>query len=201
MQSLLKPLVEAGKNGVNMVCTDGFIHRVHPILAAYVADFPEQCLIACCKESRCPRCVVPRDERGSATAAPLRDVKETLATLDAHQQGKKPPKFEQDGLRPVYHPFWWDLPYTDIFTCLTPDLLHQLHQGVFKDHLVKWCTALVSGEDEFDARFKAMNGHSGLRHFKKGISTVSQWTGTEHKEMQHVFLSILAGAVNAPVKH
>ncbi|KAJ7445474.1 hypothetical protein FB451DRAFT_1343619 [Mycena latifolia] len=170
MRSLLKPLVEAGKNGVDMVCADGFI-----------PDFPEQCLVACCKESRCPRCVVPRDKRGDPVASPLRN------------QGKKPPKFEDDGIRAVYQPFWRDLPYTDIFTCFTPDLLHQLHQGVFKDHRVKWCTAIL-GEDEFDARFKAMHAHAGLRHFKKGISSISQWTGTEHKEMQRVFLGVLAGA-------
>ncbi|KAJ7671058.1 hypothetical protein B0H17DRAFT_948429 [Mycena rosella] len=181
-----------------MVCADGFIRRVHPILAAYVVDFPEQCLVACCKENRCPQCVVHRNERGASTPCPLRDVKETLSTLDEHQRGKKPPEFEEEGLRAVYNPFWRDLPYTNIFACFTPDLLHQLHQGVFKDHLVKWCEALL-GEDEFDARFKAMHAHAGLRHFKKGISAVSQWTGTEHKEMQHVFMGVLAGAVNAQV--
>ncbi|KAJ7659560.1 hypothetical protein DFH06DRAFT_1089760 [Mycena polygramma] len=198
MRSLLHPLIDAGKNGVDIVCADGFIRRVHPILAAYIADHPEQCLIACCKENRCPRCTVPRDKRGDNAAWPARDVKDTLATLDEHQQGKNPPKFDEEGLRPVYNPFWRDLPHSDIFTCFTPDLLHQIHQGVFKSHLVQWCIALI-GKDEFDARFVAMQGHAGLRHFKKGISGVSQWTGTEHKEMQRVFVGVMAGAVSAPV--
>jgi hypothetical protein len=51
------------------------------------------------------------------------------------------------------------------------------------------------GEKEIDRRFKGMNGYPGLRHFKKGISSVSQWTGTEHKEMEKVLLGITIGGV------
>ena len=74
------------------------------------------------------------------------------------------------------------------------DLLHQLHKSIFKDQLIQWCMQIM-GEKELDKQFKAMNGYPGLHHFKKGILSVSQWTGTEHKEMEKVLLGITIGCV------
>ena len=178
MRSLLQPLVEAGRNGVNMTCGDGFIRRVYPILAAYIADHPEQCLVACCKENFCPKCPVDPTRRGQPSHDPvntiLRDPTATAAAIMEKLEGDNPESFQTLGLRSVV-PFWTSLPHCNIFRCITPDILHQLHKVMFKDHTVKWATACIDGnEDEVDRRFRTMTAHGDLRHFKKGISLISQ---------------------------
>ncbi|KAG2029795.1 hypothetical protein BDR03DRAFT_1017948 [Suillus americanus] len=133
------------------------------------------------------------------TPGPIKTSQTYLQTLlHRCKIGQHPPEFEANGLRAIYKPFWADLPHADIFLAFTPDLLHQLHKGVFKDHLVKWCIDII-GEDEMDARFKAIPNYPGLRHFKKGILSVKQWTGHEHKEMQRVFVGLLSRAVPSRV--
>jgi hypothetical protein len=201
MKQLLEGLVEAGQEGVEMVCADGWIRRVFPILSAYIADYPEQCLVVCCKENSCPICVVPPDKRGveppvSLLHSVLRDPEKTLRTLADESQNLKPKAFKLENLHPI-KPFWEDLPHCDIFSCITPDILHQLHKGVFKDHFSKWAMeAMDKPAEEIDRRFAAMTRHPTLRHFKKGISTTSQWTGNEYKNMEKIFLGTIAGTVD-----
>ncbi|KIK44335.1 hypothetical protein CY34DRAFT_23094 [Suillus luteus UH-Slu-Lm8-n1] len=190
MTQVLEPLVSAGKDGVDVICLDSRVRHMHPILAAYVTDFPEQCLVSCCMENRCPKCVVRRNDSP-------RERDSTMEYLRQHSQGElSSDRFEGDlGLRAIYQPFWSTLPHNDIFLGMTPDILHQLHKGVFKDHIISWCTDIM-GEEALDARFKLMSSYAGLRHFKKGISKQKQWTGTDYRELQRVFLGVIAGAVD-----
>lgn len=83
----------------------------------------------------------------------------------------------------------------NIFTALMPDILHQLHKGVFHAHLVDWCDKLMSA-GELDQQFMSMASHPDLRHFSKGITSIKQWTGKKQRAMEHVFVGAVAKGTN-----
>ncbi|KAF8588766.1 hypothetical protein K439DRAFT_1613268 [Ramaria rubella] len=201
---MLNPLFEAGHKGVTMTCTNGGIQHVLPLLAAYVVDFPENVLIACCQENWCPQCMCPPQVHGdpldtffSECAEPIYwepeiHLKHVCADADDAREDK--------GIRAVTNPFWEGLPHCDIFHCFTPDILHQLHKGMVKDHLCLCCMSLAT-KPEPDAQFQAMPSHPSLHHFKKGISTISQWSGMEYKNMENIFVGLISGAIPSEALH
>ncbi|KAG8778625.1 hypothetical protein FRC12_024886 [Ceratobasidium sp. 428] len=195
MESILEPLKTISRTGIDVLCADGGVRRVFPILAAYIADFPEQAMVACIRESCCPICWIPKGERKNLLLRyPLRDRCRTLDALDDHWNGYSH-TIKILGICPT-RPFWIDLPYVDISTCLAPDLLHQLDKGVFGDHIIRWTTILLSS-NELDRRTKGMPRFQKLRHFARGISVISQWTGKEAKALGRTFMSIVAGHENS----
>ena len=48
-----------------------------------------------------------------------------------------------------------------------------------------------------DTWFQEMTAYHGLCHFKKGISHCKQWTGSDHKELERVFLTVITGMVES----
>lgn len=59
---------------------------------------------------------------------------------------------------------------------------------------MEWCLAIVSRSD-VDNRYKSMPSHSCLRHFHSGVTALQQTNAKEHKDMQKVFVGVMAGLV------
>ncbi|KAJ3888376.1 hypothetical protein GG344DRAFT_53755 [Lentinula edodes] len=190
MRSILSPLKEAGIHGVIMTSGDGIHRRCHPILAVYVGDYPEQVLVTCSYYGRSPVCMTSKDRLGDyPCTAEFRDPVQAIEVAKLLGTDQWAQSCLDANLRPVQHPFWEDLPYTDIFQSVTPDILHQLYQGVMK-HLVGWIVSIV-GASEVDARVRRLPASHGIRHFHKGISTLSRVSGTEHKQMCTFLLALV----------
>jgi hypothetical protein len=201
MKTVLEPLKEAGMKGVEMEGSNGEIRLVFPILSCYVADYPEQCLVTCSKSNTCPKCQATADDFGNPATQPRRTHTWTESIIREGQEKSQDEanplhsfyKFCQDkGVSGgVYDPFWSGFPHTDIFRSVTPDILHQLYQGIVK-HLIGWCQKVMDAK-ELDRRIRCLPKSHGVRHFKNGITALSQISGSERKDMAKILLGCLVG--------
>ena len=66
VDKILAPLKNINPNGegVELHCADGHIRRGFPILAAWIADYPEYSTIMGCTSMWCPCCEIPLKEMG-----------------------------------------------------------------------------------------------------------------------------------------
>lgn len=103
-----------------MVCVDGFICCMYPILGTYVADHPEQCFVTCNNENRCPQCLVEVKKMGWPDHSEPQKVDGVLDVMTEAAAGISTEEFMCQGLRPN-NLFWDDLPHCNIFACITPD--------------------------------------------------------------------------------
>jgi hypothetical protein len=115
-------------------------------------------------------------------------------------------------------PFTHDFPRADIYEILTPDLLHQVIKGTFKDHIVTWVgeyLVLEHGEarrneilDDIDRRFVHFHNFHfnlnplfpNLRQFPHG-RCFKQWTGDNSKALMKVRSDVDAHKVIHRTKH
>ncbi|KAG8718083.1 hypothetical protein FRC09_013184 [Ceratobasidium sp. 395] len=190
MKCVMEGLEDAGHKGVEMWCANGRLRRVYPLLAAFVGDWPEQCDMACVVRSGCPICLKRKKGRGDERRAAHRTRLSTVLAVDNYVETRRKAALNGLGLKP-WCPWWADLPGTEFARCIAPDLLHQLHKGLFKGHAMRWAQRKV-GKRKMDGRYASMPRAMGLRHFKRGISVVQQWTGHEAKEMMKTFVPMLA---------
>ncbi|KDR77955.1 hypothetical protein GALMADRAFT_94455 [Galerina marginata CBS 339.88] len=178
---------------------DGHYRRTIYGLGPYIADYPEQVLLACIVQNWCPRCDAAWNNldggggrRAHRLTEALFEALGTKALWDDYGI--------VDGILPFTHGF----PRADIHELLSPDLLHQIIKGTFKDHLVTWVTDYIEAVHtpteakkilaDIDRRIAAAPSFPGLRRFPEGRG-FKQWTGDDSKALMKVYLPAIAGYV------
>ncbi|EJD46432.1 hypothetical protein AURDEDRAFT_36110, partial [Auricularia subglabra TFB-10046 SS5] len=59
MELVFEPLFAAAKDGIQLADSEGNVRLCFPVLASYVADYPEQCLVTGVRYGQtCPKCHV-----------------------------------------------------------------------------------------------------------------------------------------------
>ncbi|KAI0038057.1 hypothetical protein FA95DRAFT_1506102 [Auriscalpium vulgare] len=191
MRRIFGTLKEHSRDGVLMASGDGIVRRCHPIFATFIGDYPEQALVACIKYGLCPKCEVEHDDLGLYEEAPSRDLASTLRALRTVDRG--PETFFEEcaeaGIKPVSHPFWEDLSFANVFVAITPDILHQMYQGMVK-HMLSWLEDAF-GASEINERAKRLPRNHGARLFSSGITHLSRVSGQEHKDICRVLLGLV----------
>ncbi|EGN97235.1 hypothetical protein SERLA73DRAFT_57773 [Serpula lacrymans var. lacrymans S7.3] len=124
MKIILDPLKKAGRDEIEVVGGDGAVRRVYHVLACYVADYPEQCLVTCSKYGTCPKCKLPPEELSASTAGePHTDqwtesvfnkAKEDTHSFYQFQERCKEKLVSES----IYKPFWTGFPHCNILQSL-----------------------------------------------------------------------------------
>ena len=195
VKRILLPLEHLGIVGINMATGTGEVHRNHPIFACFVGDYPEQIQATGAITMECPECPEHRDHMGDTPTGKtsyrnLEAVLKALSSFD-NDPGGFLRACKDAHVKPIIDPFWKDLPYVNIFQSITPDVLHQLYQGILK-HIISWLIQ-VFGAAEIDARCRRLPPSHSIRLFMKGISHLSRVTGQEHDQISRFILGIVVG--------
>ncbi|KAJ6548027.1 hypothetical protein B0H10DRAFT_2383376 [Mycena sp. CBHHK59/15] len=179
---------------------DGHYRRVIYGLGPYIADYPEQVLLACTVQGWCARCTASNKDLDGPSGRRSQEHTETLFAAFDHKA-----LWDDYGIILTFLcPFTWDFPRADIHELLSPDLLHQVIKGTFKDHLVAWVGEYLEIEHgktqakkimaDIDRRIAAVPPFPGLRRFPEGRG-FKQWTGDDSKALMKVYLPAIEGHV------
>ncbi|KAI0808970.1 hypothetical protein BC629DRAFT_1480632 [Irpex lacteus] len=182
-----------------MQCPDGHYRKVVFELGPFIADYPEQVMLAGIVQGWCPKCLSPSADLQESDEPRFRELTETLLQYFDDDR-----LWETFGIDAGVIPYTAHFPRADIHELLSPDILHQLVKGTFKDHLVTWVEVYITSTrsareakkvlDDIDRRIASVSPFPGLRRFPEG-RRFKQWTGNDSKALMKVFLPAIVGYV------
>ncbi|KAI6020741.1 hypothetical protein BKA83DRAFT_4464457 [Pisolithus microcarpus] len=199
---ILHNLKPAMSKPVVMQFGDRHYHHVVFSLGPYIADYEEQVLLACIVRGWCVKCLAMKQElEGDALYRSCEHVEVLIEEFDLKNLwdeygivGNLIVSFFQ------CQPFTSSFPCADIYELISPDILHQIIKGTFKDHLVEWVESYLKSMhgttqaneilDDIDQQIATIAPFTGLRHFPKGHH-FKQWTSNDSK----VYLPAIEGHI------
>ncbi|KAI6043361.1 hypothetical protein EDC04DRAFT_2562900, partial [Pisolithus marmoratus] len=178
---------------------DNYYWHVIYALAAYIADYEEQVLLSCIVCNWCPKCLGHHDNLDEDMLRCC--CKHCNVVIEEFELGLL---WDSYGIIGDIVLFTNDFLHADIHQMLTPDILHQLIKGGFKDHLVdlvEWYLVHVHGKAEaekilndIDQQIVAVAPFTGLWHFPQG-QHFKQWTGDDSKGLMKVYIAAIEGHI------
>ncbi|KAH6905748.1 hypothetical protein BKA70DRAFT_1373002 [Coprinopsis sp. MPI-PUGE-AT-0042] len=191
-------------------CPDGHLRRVVYGIGPYIADYPEQALLACVVQGWCARCEAPASDLDDG-ALENKYLYRSHDTTDEFCEAFTLRELWDDyGIEGDVVPFTAYFPRADIHELISPDLLHQLIKGTFKDHLIDWIAEYINENHskqeanrilaDIDRRIAMVPPFSGIRRFYEGRG-FKQWTGDDSKALMKSILPALAGRVPEQMVH
>ncbi|KAJ7240897.1 hypothetical protein C8J57DRAFT_1561882 [Mycena rebaudengoi] len=199
LRHILKSLLPGMTTPEVVQFADGQYRRAIYGLGPYIADYPEQVLLACIVQGWCARCTASNKDLDGEGGRRSHDHTDALFDAFDHKT-----LWDDYGIIPDVIPFTYGFPRADIHELLSPDLLHQVIKGTFKDHLVTWVgeyLEIVHGKKkaasimaDIDRRIAAVPPFAGLRRFPQGRG-FKQWTGDDSKALMKVYLPAIEGYV------
>ncbi|KAF9035748.1 hypothetical protein BDZ89DRAFT_1090916 [Hymenopellis radicata] len=178
---------------------DGHYRRTLYGLGPFIGDYPEQVLLACIVQGWCARCTAHRTNLDGAAGRRTHEHTEMAFECMSSKD-----LWNNYGIVDGILPFTHEFPRADIHELLSPDLLHQIIKGTFKDHLITWIEDYIKDTypkkeasqilADIDRRIAVVPSFSGLRRFPEGRA-YKQWTGDDSKALMKVILPAISGHV------
>ncbi|KIK12915.1 hypothetical protein PISMIDRAFT_18373 [Pisolithus microcarpus 441] len=199
---ILQPLKIAAQVGRMMSDPVGGLCHCFTLLAAYIINTPEACMLACIHGKTSPVTMASHKHFGDAFQHERRTGAKTLSQLshiqcDPNDVERYYTLCKQFRLSGVAKPFWRNWPLSDPANFLPLEPLHHWYQK-FWDHDVQWCKNAL-GAQELDFRYSVLHPIVGMCHFNHGIMTLKQVTGWAQRDMQRYMIAAIGGAASQDV--
>ena len=182
-------------------CADGRVRYCHPILAAWMADYPEHCNLHNIKSGVCYWCECPQEEMGNMPRAEDRYLPRDHAFY--RQQWEENTAESLANLKPWNinsggNILWYlegvtsDLP--------KPDLLHTMQIGMLK-HLLGWLQDFLKQHKRlelFNNIWLSVPAYLDMSKPRCAYEEVSRWNGGEIKTMTRFLVGVTRNALRNP---